>query len=112
MATETQKQDIFRRWNEKGIVVHRRMTHDIGLAISRALRDYTKEEVFEFMDFYATILEPGVKDDDKKYFWSYRWGLVEFLQRGIRKFDGQEISNYLRKQKVDSPQAIVFKRTV
>lgn len=104
------KEDILRYWNSKKIIVHRKMTHDIDLALSRTLKYYSAEEVKKFIDFFETILEPGVPESQKKYFWTYKWNLWEFLQRGIKKFDGQETTNYLRKQNAGSPEAIVFKR--
>lgn len=106
-----QKQAVLRHWNGKGIIVHRKLTHDLDLEISRTLRHYSLEEVFGFIDFYATILEPGVPERQKKYFWSYKWNLWEFLRRGVKKFDGQTPENYLRKQTTATPEAIVFKRS-
>lgn len=110
MATTEQKQEILRYWNSKKIIVHRKLNHDLDTEISRTLKYYSVEEVKEYIDFYATILEPGVVERDKKYFWTYRWNLYEFLKRGIKKFDGQEPENYLKKQSVASPEAIIFKR--
>jgi len=107
---KTIKQEILDYWNLKKIVVHKRMTPDIETELGRIGKYYSHEEIKEFIDFYTTILEPGVDDKDKKYFWSYKWNLYEFLKRGIKKFDGQETKNYLRKQRVDAPTAIIIKR--
>ncbi len=110
MATKTQKQEVFDHWNSKKIIVHKRISHDIDKELNKALKDFPTEELKELIDFYATILEPGVSDHEKKYFWSHKWNLYEFLARGIKKFDGQDVSNYLRKQQVEGPEAVIFKR--
>lgn len=104
------KKEILEFWNSKGIIVHKRITPDIDVELSRIGKYYSIEEIKEFIDFYTTILEPGIEEKDKKYFWSYKWNLYEFLKRGIKKFDGQEPSNYLRKQRIDVPKAVIFKR--
>lgn len=101
---------IFEYWNTKKIVRSKRLTSDTKREIKRALKDYSIDEIKEFIDFYETILEPGVDEKDKKYFWTYKWNLYEFLRRGINRFDGQEPSNYLRNQKVADSKVIVFKR--
>lgn len=107
-----QKKALFDYWNEQKIVVHKRMTSEIATELGRALKNYSFEELKAAIDFYTTILEPGKKEDEKDYFWSYKWNLYEFLRRGVKKFDGQDTNNYRRKQKVDAPQAVVFKRRV
>lgn len=86
-------QEIFDHWNSKNIIVHRNMTDKIKRSIKSALKDYKQEEICKAIDNYATILS-----NSDKYFWSYKWGLREFLQRGIDKFLDFEIaaSNYAR----------------
>ena len=91
---------IFEYWNGKGIIQHRRMTDRIKRSINGALRDYTEEEICTAIDNYKTILF------DDKYYWSYKWGLREFLQRGIDKFLDFDIAaqNYAKKTDArDSP---------
>lgn len=110
MATSDEKLEVLRYWNSKKIIVHRKLNHDIDTEISRTLRYYTVEEVKGFIDFYATILEPEIPEPQKKYFWTYKWNLYEFLKRGVKKFDGQDPSNYLKKQTVSTGSAVVFKR--
>lgn len=110
-TTENPNYDaILDYWNSKKIVVHKRLNQDMRNAIRRVLRDYTHEELYELIDFYQTILEPGVPTHQKKYFWSYKWGLYEFLMRGVKKFDGQTLENYRKEQSV-SAQSYVFKRS-
>jgi hypothetical protein len=105
-----EKTEILKYWNSKKIIVHRKLTPDISTEISRIGKYYSVEEIKEFIDFYETILEPGVPENQKKYFWTYKWNLYEFLKRGLKKFDGQEPKNYLKKQFVAQTEAIVFTR--
>ena len=72
--------EVFDHWNEKDIIRHRRLTGNILLAISTALNDYTVAEICQAIDNYATILA------DEQYYFSYRWSLNEFLERGLDKF--------------------------
>lgn len=104
------QQEIFDYWISKGITVHQRMTTPMKADIDWILKDYTVDEVKGFIDFYATILEVGVPEDDKKYFWTHKWTLGDFIRRGIKKFDGQSPSNYAKKQKVKAPDAVIFTR--
>ena len=60
MATVEEKQAILEHWNSKKIVVHKKINHDLDLAIARQLKYYSVEELKAAIDFYATILEPGV----------------------------------------------------
>jgi hypothetical protein len=115
MTNAQQRQEVFDHWNSKGIVVHKRMTHDIELEIGRTLKYYSLEEVKASIDLYATILEPNLSREQKEmgegdYWWSYRWGLRDYLKRGISKFDGQTSDNYKRNHRIATPEAIVIKR--
>ena len=78
--TTTPQELIFRHWNSKNIIQHRKLTDKIKRAINGALQDYSKEEICQAIDNYAVILA------DDRYYWSYKWGLKEFLQRGLDKF--------------------------
>lgn len=112
MATLKEKQEILDHWNSKKIVIHRNLLPGLSKEIDRMLKFVTVEDLKESINFYATILEPGVPEADKKYFWSHKWNLQDFLHRGFEKFDGQDPEHYLKWQKkIDSPTAIVFKRT-
>jgi len=110
MATQEHKDTVLKHWNSKKIIVHRRINQDIDTALNRTLKFYPVEEVMEMIDFYSTILEVGVPEDKQKYFWTHKWNLYEFLMRGVKKFDGHEPSNYLKKQTVQNTEALVFKR--
>lgn len=110
MNKEQKQIEIFDYWISKGIVNHQRLTSSMKLDINWIMKDYTVDEIKAFIDFYATILEVGVPEDNKKYFWTHKWTLSDFIRRGIKKFDGQETSNYLKKQKVQAPEAVIFTR--
>lgn len=110
MATASQKKEILDYWNSKKIIVHKILTHEANNQITQTLKHYSMEEVQGMIDLYATILEPGVPEEDKVYFWTHKWNLYEFLKRGVPKFYGQEASSYKKRHRVETPEAIVFKR--
>ena len=93
----TPQEIIYKHWNNKKIIQHRRMTDKIKRSINGALRDYEPGEICQAIDNYHVILT------DDKYYWSYRWGLREFLQRGLDKFMDFEIAaqNYIDKARGD-----------
>ena len=76
----TPQEAIFEHWNSKDIIKHRKMTDKIKRAINGALRDYTKDEICQAIDNYALILS------DERYYWTHKWTLKEFLERGLDKF--------------------------
>ena len=67
------------------------MSDKLKRAINGALKDYTREEICAAIDNYAEIL------GDSKYYWTHKWTLKEFLERGIDKFLDFETAaqNYL-----------------
>lgn len=97
----TPQERIFQRWNSKGIIQHRKLTDKIKRAINGALKDYSEEEICQAIDNYAVILA------DDRYYWSYKWGLKEFLQRGLDKFLDFDVAaqnyrkDYREKQKLN-----------
>lgn len=109
MASVTQRQEVFDYWNSKNITKHRTLVPAVAKELDKAVRDYGVEYIKEMIDFYATILEPGVPEYQKKYFWTYKWNLFEFLKRGLIKFDGQDLENYKKKHIINSGEAIVLK---
>jgi hypothetical protein len=111
MTIQENKKEIFDHWNSKGIVVHKRMGDGLAGEIGACLKKYDIETIKETIDLYAEIMEIGLPLEKRKYFWTYKWNLSEFLMRGVKKFDGQEASNYLRRQEIDTPTAVVFKRS-
>ena len=71
---------VFEFWNEQKIIAHRKLTVRIKRKISGALRDYALEEIKTAIQNYATILK------GKEYYWTHKWTLEEFIQRGLEKF--------------------------
>lgn len=97
--------NIFNYWNTKNIIVHRELNDTIHKAIEKALKNYSEEEIKTYIDRYDTVIK------DEKYFWSYKWGLTEFLTRkeGISSFtdEGTKWVNYCSensKKQTISPQ--------
>jgi len=72
--------DLFDCWNEKNIIKHRKLTDSIKRKINSSLKDYSLEEIKTSIDNYTLILS----SDD--YYWTHKWTLIEFLQRGLEKF--------------------------
>ncbi|MEW6455100.1 MAG: replication protein [Acidobacteriota bacterium] len=87
-------QDIFSYWNSKGIIKHRELTANLQSVINARLKKYSPEEIKEAIDNYYTILT------DDKYFWTYKWTLKEFLQRGLEKFltENKPFENYSKSE--------------
>lgn len=104
------RKEVFDYWNTKKIVVHRSMNGDLSRELDKVIRGYGLEYTKEIIDLYATILEPGIPEEQKTYYWSYKWNLFEFLTRGVKKFDGMSAKDYLRKQKVSNEKAVLLKR--
>jgi hypothetical protein len=91
---------IFEYWNNKQIIQHRKLTDKLIRALNGALNDYSEKEICTAIDNYAEILA------EEKYYWSYKWGLKDFLSRGLEKFLDFEIAakNYLTDKKIrDGP---------
>ena len=98
---------VFEHWNSKDIIQHRKLTDKIKRAIKGALKNYSADEICAAIDNYVAILT------DDKYYWSYKWTLQDFLQRGIEKFLDFETAaqNYL-KDKPKSRDAPTMSRNV
>lgn len=71
---------ILEFWNSKNIIVHKKLSDKVKRKIKATIDLYSHDEVKKAINNYATILH------DDKYFWSYKWTLEEFLQRGFEKF--------------------------
>jgi hypothetical protein len=71
---------VFEHWNEKGIIQHRKLNDKIKLAINTALNDYSVDEICQAIDNYAIIL------NNDQYYWSYKFTLNEFIEKGLDKF--------------------------
>jgi hypothetical protein len=110
MALLQKKQEVLEYWNSKKITVHRAMLPGLSKELDKILKYLSVDDLKASIDFYAEILEVGTPEPQKRYFWTHKWNLQEFLKRGVEKFDGQQAENYLRRVNLDSPSAIVFKR--
>ncbi|HBX22289.1 MAG TPA: hypothetical protein DEF34_01440 [Desulfotomaculum sp.] len=91
---------IFRHWNDQKIITHRNLTEATKGHIRAMLAiGYTVEEIIAAIDNYAEVL------NDQQYYWTHRWGLDEFLLRGVDKFKSASHprTNFL-KDKTKTPQ--------
>lgn len=98
-VTEEKKNDITDietvfRFSEN-LPTHRKMTREMALAVSSALDLYSAEEIKDAIQNYDFVL--GSRD----HFWSYRWGLADFCNRGIEKFltENDPRNNFLEKDR-------------
>lgn len=67
--------DILRFWNSKKVVVHEENNKKVLNAISKALKNFSKEQILRWIDVYAEVFL------GEQYFFSYKWWLSEFLSR-------------------------------
>lgn len=96
--------EIFSFWNEQGIVKHQELTPAMRKAIDKITKELSLEQIKICMERYKTVL------DDDSYFFSYRWSLVDFLNRkaGIKDFldDGAKWASYQGRVKPKSESPI------
>lgn len=86
---------VFSHWNSKKIIVHKTLTDKLsGHINARFDEGYLVNEIIEAINNYDIILK-----DDEKYFWSYKWGLGDFLLKGLDKFktESEPFKNYANK---------------
>ena len=69
-------------WNQRSMIQHKKITTRMKKAIDKVLKnaDYPLDEVFKAFDNYSKILTGS------DYFWSYKWTMEDFLNRGLHKF--------------------------
>ena len=83
---------IFDYWNSKNIIKHQKLTPIIEKQILKAIKEYGIDNVKEYIDRYAKVLQ------DSTYYFSTKWTLVEFLKQsnGISTFtdEGSKWLNY------------------
>ena len=86
--------NIYTHWNSKSIIEHRNHTNDIKRAVMTALSKFEKDDILKAIDNYAAILA-----DQNKYYWSHKWPLKHFLQRGLDRFvdEADPLNNFKRK---------------
>jgi DNA-binding Lrp family transcriptional regulator len=92
---------VYDFWNTQRIIVHKKLTDKIKRKITTILKDYSLKETNGAIANYSKVL---LGDE---YYWTYRWTLVEFLQRGIDKFvdEARPLENF-RKNKGKQDQTI------
>ena len=83
--------EVFDYWNKQSIISHRILSDKIKSKITAVLKNYSIDDIKQSISNYAKVL----KEDC--YFWTYRWTLEEFLQRGMVKFLETPLDNFLKK---------------
>lgn len=82
---QDKKQDIYTSifdfWNSLKLKHHKKITEKIKNKIIKALKEYSEDEIKQAIIRYDKIV------NNEKYFFTYKWSLCDFLQRGIEKFD-------------------------
>ncbi|MCK5610600.1 hypothetical protein KAR91_52495, partial [Candidatus Pacearchaeota archaeon] len=80
---------IFEFWNTQGIIKHRTIDK-YKPNINAAIKEYSEGEIKKAISNYNMILK------DSNYYWTHRWTLKEFLQRGLDKFrtENNPFDNY------------------
>lgn len=73
--------DMVNYWNSKKIIIHR-IYQKFSSVVSECLKNYSPDEIKGAIDNYALVLH------GKKFYWTYRWSLDQFLQEanGLEKF--------------------------
>lgn len=81
---------IYTVWNNEKIIVHEKLTDKMKAAINTALKDYSEPQITQAIKNYA-IIQKG-----EEFFFKYKWGLADFLHRGVERFLDLSIaqSNY------------------
>lgn len=97
-------QEIFDLWNRHdALPKHQKITSHVK-GINKALAEHGKEALMAAIAYYAMVLS-----DPQTYFFSYRWTLGEFCQRGVGKFlpEMNPLENFkTHKQPVKQPSAV------
>lgn len=83
---EIEIKDIYAHWNELEIIKHRALTKSMIGRIKTKLKDYSYDEVITAISNYSKIL----KSD--QYYFTHRWTLVEFMDRGFDKMFDWDIA--------------------
>ncbi|NEZ49306.1 helix-turn-helix domain-containing protein [Clostridium botulinum] len=83
--------DIFKYWNEKKIIKHKKLTQIIIKAVEKSLKIYLLQDIKQAIDIYSEIL-------NSDFYFNYKWSLSDFLTRknGISTFmeEGTNKINY------------------
>jgi phage replication O-like protein O len=89
---------IFEHWNRKGIIKHQKFTDKQKRKVKTALKDYGFVKLKEIIDTYALITL------DDKYYWTHKWSIEDFMQRGLSKFEDRQIAIENYPVKKDKPK--------
>lgn len=79
---------LFNFWNKQKIVEHKKLTNKMETKINSALKEYSLEDIKKSISNYSIVL------NGKKYYWSYKWTLEDFLVRGLTKFLDVPLKNF------------------
>lgn len=84
---------LFDFWNSLKIIVHRDR-EKFRSNLNAALEKYSENEIREAMQNYKTVL------GGDEYYWTYRWELRHFLQRGLERFlaSSKPLENFLKEK--------------
>ena len=89
--------NIYSHFNSKNIIVHRQLNSKISNAITKALKDYSHEEIINAIDHYAEIYHSD-------FYYEHKWSLDKFLKQdnGISRFtdEGDIWNSYLSKREI------------
>jgi len=106
------EEELIDYWNQKGIVIHKKISNNIRIAVKHAVTIYSLEELKTAIDRYDIMY------NDSSYEWcNYKWTLEKFLddEKGVTYFfdDGQKWLSYeshLRKKSKpsQSPQSDLY----
>lgn len=95
--------DIYTHWNAQGIVKHQKITDAIQRKIRTKLKEHSEGEIREAITNYANIVH------SRDHYFSHKWILADFLQRGLEKFLDWEIcyTNYLSNKPKTREQTVM-----
>lgn len=66
--------NIYTHWNSKEIIVHKELTTDIQIAIEKALKKNTLDEIVQAIDLYSEALSSN-------FYFTHKWTIEEFLNK-------------------------------
>jgi len=82
---------VFEKWNSLKIIKHGTFTKKMETRVEAALKEYNLEEIKKSMSKYGKVV------GSPEYYWTYKWTLEEFLQRGLTKFLDKPIEDFKEK---------------
>lgn len=82
---------VYNHWNDQNIIPHKKLTEKIKQKIRTHLKENTIEDITQAISNYKTVFT------SPNHFFKYRWTLIDFLDRGLRKFlnEAKPLTNYL-----------------